>query len=456
MEFEAVVFCGDGRRLGPVAGESMPKALLPVANKPLLAHALEWCQKAMFKKITLVCTPLSIREITAYVELQRGEIKIPVDIAEFASTTGETLACLASKIDSDFVVLPCDFITDVEPENLLAIHRASDIGTLATGFYYKNTIESIDTKKVLVPDVLLHTPFDKDGQAVLLDAYERQFVKDTKHLDVRMAMLWKFGNAVASTELLYTSIYVCRRAVLDILADADESCSVAVENKTIHKLMRNFARRTWQHRQKLGTVAMAQLPASASYLRANNLPAYLEANRYIMKLRARSMAKSGPAAAPAAAAKEKGAALIGNDSLLGDDSVVGAKSSIKRSVVGNNVTIGTKCRITGCVVLEGTTIGNDVVLENCIVGRGVVIRDKVRLTSCEIEGGYEVPTGFEAKNDVLKGLSMAGLNNEEYEGLYDSLSDDDDDDDGDEEEYEDEEDGDEEEIDAEDDFFARD
>lgn len=450
MEFEAVVFCGDGRRLSPVAGESMTKAMLPVANKPLLAHTLEWCEKALFKKITLVCTPLSIREITAYVELRPSPFKIPVEIAEFASTTGETLACLASKIDSDFVVLPCDFITDLDPEQLLSVHRASDIRNLVTGFYYRNTIESIDTKKVLGPDVLLHTPFDKDGLAVLLDAYERQFVKDLKHIDVRMAMLWKFGNSVASTDLLYTSIYVCRRAVLDILAEADEDSSVAVENKTVHKLMRNFARRTWQHRKKLDTIAMAQLPSTACYIRANNLPAYLEANRHIMKVRARDMAKSGTSAA-----KEKGAALVGNDSLVGDESVLGAKSSIKRSVVGNNCTIGAKCRITGCVVLDGTTIGNDVVLENCIIGRAAVIRDKVRLTSCEVEGGYEVPPGFEAKNDVLKGLSMSGLNDEEYEGLYESLSDDGDDDEGDEGSSEEDE-IEEEDYDEEDDFFDRD
>ncbi|PRT55681.1 Translation initiation factor eIF-2B subunit gamma [Wickerhamiella sorbophila] len=452
MEFEALVFCGDGRRLSPVAGESMTKAMLPVANKPLLAHTLEWCEKAMFKKITLVCTPMSIREITAYVELQPGSRSIPIEIAEFASTTGETLACLASKIDSDFVVLPCDFITDLDPEQLLSVHRASDIKNLVTGFYYRNTIESIDTKKVLGPDVLLHTPFDKDGQAVLLDAYERQFVKDNKHLDVRMAMLWKFGNAVASTDLLYTSIYVCRRPVLDILSEADEDASVAVENKTVHKLMRNFARRTWQHRKKLDTIAVAQLPASACYIRANNLPAYLEANRHIMKVRARDMAKSGTAAAPAA--KEKGAALVGNDSLVGDESALGAKSSVKRSVIGSNCTIGTKCRITGCVVLDGTTISNDVVLENCIIGRAAVIRDRVRLTSCEVEGGYEVPSGFEAKNDVLKGLSMSGLDDEEYENLYESLSEDEDDGDADEgssdaDEIE------EEEYDAEDDFFDR-
>lgn len=47
--FQAVILCGPGTSLYPFTqDEDLPKALLPVANKPMLHYPLEWCEKAGF------------------------------------------------------------------------------------------------------------------------------------------------------------------------------------------------------------------------------------------------------------------------------------------------------------------------------------------------------------------------------------------------------------------------
>lgn len=58
--FQAIILCGPGTSLYPFTGveELLPKALIPIANKPMIQYPLEWCQKARFecmlKKILLV------------------------------------------------------------------------------------------------------------------------------------------------------------------------------------------------------------------------------------------------------------------------------------------------------------------------------------------------------------------------------------------------------------------
>lgn len=46
MEFQAIILCGPGTELTPLVSPYLTKALLPIANKPMLYYSLEWCQRA--------------------------------------------------------------------------------------------------------------------------------------------------------------------------------------------------------------------------------------------------------------------------------------------------------------------------------------------------------------------------------------------------------------------------
>lgn len=52
MEFTAVILCGEGHGLSlfsALSSNGLPKALIPIANKPMLGHVLDWCDRAFFK-----------------------------------------------------------------------------------------------------------------------------------------------------------------------------------------------------------------------------------------------------------------------------------------------------------------------------------------------------------------------------------------------------------------------
>ncbi|CAN6671383.1 translation initiation factor eIF2B subunit gamma [Trichomonascus vanleenenianus] len=406
MEFQAIVLCGEGRRMAPfsaVRASGMPKGLLPVVNRPLVSFALDWCRDGGFGRITVVTPNSFLGQMRTYIEevFLREYPGMRIDVVGTdARETGEIVGQLATtnKITSDFVVLPCDFISEAPASTLIDIHRkASDGSVLVTGFYYRNGFENIE-KKSLVADYILHTPLAQRDPR-LLDVYARDVVTASKSMKVRMAMLWRNSHTVVSTNLLRSSIFFCSKDVLPLLE------SIPTKGRTWNKVVRDVARRSWQHRDPLPGVAFRVI--EEPFLRANNLSAYVEANRHVLKLNAKSQALGGTRKVNAAPTGEPAkVATIGADSAVGRDTEIGEKTSVKRSVLGNNCTIGRKCRITGCVVLDNVVLEDDVVLENCLIGKGAIIKQKSRLTSCHVEGSFHVPKNTQAKNEILENVNI--------------------------------------------------
>lgn len=414
MDLAAVILCGEGKRLHPIASvrSGVPKALLPVANKPLISYTLEWTERLFFSKIIVVAQGQRGDEIRNYVEEEyQHRSATPIEVAQTNNQfTGEIITSLAPKIHGDFVILPCDFITgNVDPQAILKMYYNRDQdGVLISGVYYKNNVETIE-KKALSIDYLVHTPLTgKDPK--LLDVYTKEWVQDHKGLELRSSMMWKYPATVVSTNILNASIYLCSHRVLDLVGsrnvtDDQEDSTINVTGKSWVQVVRDFARRSWRHKSKCEEVWVHLLSSETTFIRANNLSAYLEANRYIMKQHA---AQAGRPGTKGAAGSGSGGS-VGSDSLVGNDTTLGQRTTVKRTVVGNNCTIGNKCRITGCVILDGVNIQDDVMLENCLIGKQANIGTKAKLTGVNVEGGYQVLTGFQAKNETLQNVNIEGF-----------------------------------------------
>lgn len=411
MEFQSVIFSGPGRHLHPIS-TTVPKPLLPIGNKPMIEYALKWCAQAAFASITVAVDEQEYDAVNDFC-LKTSDIKAKLVKIPHSTPSGAVLPLLHANGElnphQDIVVVPCDFITDVDPESLISTIRQQDDNIAVSGVYYRNTLETLETK-TLEPDVLFHAVSD-DGTELLVDAYERKAVSEAKVLKPRMAMLWRFPEVIATMDLMRSSIFFLKRHVLEF-DDIDF-------NKTFPKVITDIARRTWRHREMRERVSLLKLPPTTLFVRANILSAYTEANRYFLRLKARH-AQSQP---QEDRKREPNQAAIGNDSMVGANTVVGERSSVKRTAIGNNCTIGKKCRLNGCVILDNVTIDNEVMLENCIIGQGAVIESKSKLNGCSIEGKYVVVSETEAKNEVLKGLSMAAMSDDEFSDVYSASTD---------------------------------
>ncbi|SCU95751.1 LAMI_0F03620g1_1 [Lachancea mirantina] len=475
MDFQVFIFCGKGYNLFPFTqrkdDSGAPKALLPIANRHMIEYVLDWCDQGGFKEINVLGEATDVamikERLRTYINVRESQYEIllksiqahhvqqvrkpaPINfIVTKGETTGEVLCNdLRDRITGDFVVLPCDFITDIPPQILIDQYRNKDSDNLAMAVYYRNGFQNID-KKHLKPSYIVYSENENSmKQPVLLDMYSGDDVERSKYLQIRTQLLWRYPNASVSKKLLDSFIYVCSYDIIKLISenenprfppggeseDSDEETQNATQqslvikpsyfnkknklirdsinvDKSLDKVIRDLARRSWRHAKLRETIGLFVLPAGGAFIRSNSLTAYTEANRYILRIKSSVMQS-----------QQITGTNIGADSIVGPNCIVGERTSVKLSVLGRDTKIGKRCRIVGSVVLDGAIIDDESILENVIVGPATQIGKKSRLTNSYIEGSYIV-----SPKTVLKGETLTHIHLDEIltsEEMTDSTDDD--------------------------------
>ncbi|KAM3124713.1 hypothetical protein CJJ07_002335 [Candidozyma auris] len=441
MEFHAVILCGEGKALSPfskVRATGTAKALLPIANKPMIEYVLDWCAKAFFPKITIICDEASGQDILAALDSYKSRVSknegedessqgfqfldsIKVMESETASS-GEILRLL-TKNDilepyEHFVLLPCDFITNLPPQVLIEAYRSRQDKAVGMLCYYKNQLDIEDKKHKIFPKNYTMFAEIPSGQSQLLDYYSAEDVDFHKALKIRTQLAWNYPETTVSTKLLNSSIFFGSAAEISKLFDTypEKFTKIYFSSRALIKVIRDLARLSWQKTSCSKTIDIMLVPPQAHFTRSNNLPVLLESNRHYLKLHAQFNAarNSGP--------KDKTAANVGADAMVGENCELGEKTNVKRTVIGNNCKIGKRVKLTGSIILDNVSIEDDVALENCIIGHDVILRSKSKLVSCYVESTHEVPKGTQAKGDTILCFSLDGIDVED-ESAVESSSD---------------------------------
>lgn len=417
MEFHAIIVCGPGKQLVPFSQErltGLPKPLLPIINKPMVDYALDFCAKAFFAKVTVVCAEEAATLVQESLDEYKKHHQLDIDLAVYeGSESGAVFTLVVKQVTTpNFVILPCDFITNLPPQVLIDQYRnraESDIGMAVA---YRQTLDIEDKKNTTFPK--LYTMYTEK----LLDVYTTKDVEFHKLLPLRTQMTWRYPKTIVSSSLLNSLIFFCSTDIFNLLEPKfDETY---FQTHSILKVVRDLARRSWKHLTLKETVLIFVVPHQATFFRVNSIPVWMEANRHFLKIQATEKGKHG-----VLPPKDKQAANIGIDSIVSPDSHIGERSAVKRLTVGRGCNIGERVKLTGCVILDNVTIENDVQLENCIIGTSCLIKLKTKLTLCNVELTHEVPQGTLAKNETLLLLSLEGIVDNTV-GEEDSDDDDDD------------------------------
>lgn len=460
MEFHAVILCGPGKSLSPfskIRNSGTAKALLPVANRPIIENVLDWCELAFFPKVTLIVDESSEADIKAYVDQYKSKLsKINQDkqshdeISPYISEIN--LVSLQSDFSGNvihylyknhrqlqldnFIILPCDLITNLPPQVLIEAYRNkndNDIGLLVS---YRNTLAIEDKKNRIFPNNYTIYAELPDDQKHFLDYYSHDDINFHKALKLRTQMCWRYPNSIISSKLLNGSIFF--GSGLEIFKIFDENPEKFTEqyfnSRSITKVIRDLSRRSWKHSKPLQTIGFLIVPEKATFFRVNNTPVLMEANRYLMQKQAASNAQNNNHNTQ----KDKAAANVGIDSLVGENTTLGERTNVKKTVIGKNCKIGKRVRLTGNLIMDNVTIEDDVQLENCIIGSNVIIHSKLKLFNCNVESKHEIQNGSHFKGETLLSLTLEELVDEDGlesdEVMSGDLNDSDESDEGDSEE----------------------
>jgi hypothetical protein len=129
--FQAFILCGPGLSLNTFTSNvaDYPKALVPIANRPMVWYALDWCYRMGVTNITLVTPPESAAPLESALAQNPHLTGLPVPRPELlcpkslTQTTGTAEIFRTPEVQkaiiSDFIVLPCDLICDLEGSALL-------------------------------------------------------------------------------------------------------------------------------------------------------------------------------------------------------------------------------------------------------------------------------------------------------------------------------------------------
>ncbi|MCJ1310297.1 hypothetical protein MMC25_003959 [Agyrium rufum] len=129
--FQALILCGPGLSLNTFTSnpEEFPKALVPIANRPMVWYPLDWCYRMGITNIYLITPASSKTAIDAALSQNPHLTSLPSPRADILAPEGLTqtsgtaeilrLPEVQTIVTGDFIVLPCDLVCELPGESLL-------------------------------------------------------------------------------------------------------------------------------------------------------------------------------------------------------------------------------------------------------------------------------------------------------------------------------------------------
>lgn len=276
----------------------------------------------------------------------------------FGTGTMEALRQVRPHLNSDFILLSCDLITEFPLHKMIDQHRTSDsLVTVMLAAAQAPAGKAEEANRYQdIEDNDVYAGMD-ESRKKLLYLEGKADIEDT--IDFRMSLLNKFPCILLRTNLVDAHCYIFRKEFLEML-DSEEVFGkrklFSVREELIPRLVKSQKVSAPSCREMAlpgtnpGNTCAVRLVDGEFCVRVNNLKHYSEANRFICK--------SIPLGQPRVAATTEitGKAQVGNDSLAGEFTKLGDKTSVKRSIVGNNVVIGKNVKISNCIIMDKVVI----------------------------------------------------------------------------------------------------
>lgn len=440
---QAIVLAGNsGGGLHPLTSPALPKALLPVANRPLLAFPLRLLEEAGLEDVLVVCegepAAAAVRSWAAQQHGSGPRLEV-LRVPEGAPTLDALRAALDRVRTDSFVLLSGDLVAEPCLRPLLLAHHAA--GAAVTALLARRKVSpSSETKPGKAPRGVDYIGLGERGR-LLLYAHSPEALRE---LRLPPPTIQRFASMDVRSNLVDARCYVFRTSVVQkVLASKPEmqhlqsqllpylvrrqaalpppepvkpSASASSLGGAAYSGGRDSAEPeaagggdaggagTTRHAWYCGTY----LASEGSFCqRADSMQHYAEVNRdAAMPEHAARLLSDPPPSSRADAYLHPSAALgskstVGAGCMVGPDCTLGDRCSVKRSVIGPRCHIGSNVKIINSVLMEGAAVADNCHLQNSVVGAGCVLQEGASLRDCQVAAGFTVAARADLREEVL-------------------------------------------------------
>ncbi|KAJ1978853.1 Translation initiation factor eIF-2B subunit gamma [Dimargaris cristalligena] len=422
LEFQAIILAGNQGNIYPLAADdNLPKALLPIANRPMIAYPLQWLEATGIQNIIVAICSSSEAKLTHYLRnVYEGSAHIDIVTVDEHFSTAEVLRYLAPRIFQDFIVLPCDAVANPQtayPQRFLDSYRSAN--PALTALFYEPPKSEGGGGSTKDSEWPLYVGLDATQQRLL---YMRPGDRVKEALNLRMPLLRKFTRLNLVTHLQDAHIYVCKKWILDLVVQKKELTSFQkdvlpllvraqcrpslLETEGISAIM-DAARQRHKYNQSVHewSTTVADDPmepelrvnlyiASSGFMgRADSVPHYCDLNKHASRL--------FPDDRVAKSAEINSRSQIGADSMVGNLTKVDERTSVKKSVIGAHCVIGKNVKIVNSVLMDYITVEDGAKLDGCVICNNAKIQAKAQLKDCEVGASLVVDPETQAKNERI-------------------------------------------------------
>ncbi|KAM5577923.1 hypothetical protein ABKV19_008314 [Rosa sericea] len=456
MDFQVVVLAGGtSKKLVPLVSKEVPKALLPVANRPVISYVLELLEFSNLKDIIVAVEGKEAHDcvehwiVEAYIDRLRIQVeRVPDDVG----TAGALRAVAHLLTAKDILVVSGDIVSDVSPGAVAAAHRRHDavVTTMLCSAPVSGPSDSgssVTKDKAKKPGHYNRIGLDPTKQFLLYIATGAELEKDMR---IQKNILCAVGQMEIRSDLMDAHLYAFKRSVLqevlnqkdkfqslkqDVLPylvrtqlasevvlngvpqpeeNGNEKASYQNNQEMLSQILANSSTASFHELYALGPKCShpvrrthkccVYIASNSKYcMRLNSIQAFNDINRDVIgdasHLSGYSFSAHNNIIHPSAELGSK--TTVGPHCMLGEASIMGDKCSVKRSVIGRHCRIGSNVKVVNSVVMNHVTIADGCTIQNSVVCSNVQLQDRVVLKDCQVGANFVVTTGSECKGEAL-------------------------------------------------------
>ncbi|XP_012144904.2 eukaryotic translation initiation factor 2B subunit gamma isoform X2 [Megachile rotundata] len=444
-EFQAIVLAGGGGSRMTELTHGKHKCLLPIGNVPMIWYPLQLLENTGFKEAIVVVS--ENMENSVLLSIAKLNLKIKVDIASVEDAeelgTADSIRLIHEKIYTDFLVISCDLIADVDISEVLNLYRKHNASITALLLPTPKVPEDFVTpgpKNKQKPETDLIGIDNETGRLVFL-ASGSDFEET---INISQTLLKRHPNFTLHSKLMDAHLYVIRRWVLDFLMHNknlttlkgellpyivskqfskppkqcvdDKNTSLVQVNlkediyrfaveKSLDELIRKMSayndRSTDLEDGYNGDIirCYAYIGNGKFGLRANTIQMYHFINTKISEWwnvdnNVQPRLKNVSPTATVHSTQIQGCSID-------DNCTISEKTSLRESHLGPNTVIDSKTRVSYSTVMENVTIKQGCVIQNCILCNCCFIEEGTELKDCIVGPQHTVTAGSQHSREVL-------------------------------------------------------